>query len=77
MLFKATFNNISDILWKSVLLVEGTEVHIENYQPAAVSQWQIFLMMLYLILLTRQESKATLLVISIDYINRCKSNHHR
>jgi hypothetical protein len=38
MLFKATFNNISDILWKSVLLVEGTEVHIENYQPAAVNQ---------------------------------------
>jgi hypothetical protein len=34
MVFKATFNNISVILWWSVLLVEETGVHGENHQPA-------------------------------------------
>ena len=32
MVFNATFNNISDISWRSVLLVEETE---ENYRPTA------------------------------------------
>jgi hypothetical protein len=41
MLFKGSFNNISDILWKSVLLVEGTEVHIENYHPASWQKSQV------------------------------------
>jgi hypothetical protein len=36
--FNATFNNISVILWRSVLLVEETEVPRENHQPAA-SHW--------------------------------------
>jgi len=31
MVFNATFNNISVILWRSVLLVEETEVPEENY----------------------------------------------
>jgi hypothetical protein len=35
MLFNATFNNFSVILWWSVLLVEETEVIGENHQPAA------------------------------------------
>jgi hypothetical protein len=35
MVFKATFNNISVILWQSVLLVEETEVPRENHRPAA------------------------------------------
>jgi len=33
MVFKATFNNISAILWWSVLLVEETWVPRENLQP--------------------------------------------
>jgi hypothetical protein len=33
MLFKASFNNISAILWRSVLLVEETEVPGENHRP--------------------------------------------
>ena len=37
--FNATFNNISVILWQSVLLVEETGVHRENHQPVA-SHWQ-------------------------------------
>jgi predicted component of type VI protein secretion system len=31
----ATFNNISTISWRSVLLVEDTGVARENYRPAA------------------------------------------
>ena len=31
--FNATFNNISAILWRSVLLVEETGVHRENHRP--------------------------------------------
>jgi hypothetical protein len=33
--FNATFNTISAISWRSVLLVEETEVPGENHQPAA------------------------------------------
>ena len=35
MVFNATFNNISVILWWSVLLVEETRVHRENHRPVA------------------------------------------
>ena len=34
MVLNATFNNISAISWRSVLLVEETEVRRENRQPA-------------------------------------------
>jgi hypothetical protein len=37
MVFNATFNNISFILLRSVLLVEGTEVPGENHRPATGS----------------------------------------
>jgi hypothetical protein len=33
--FNTTFNNISVILWWSILLVEETEVPGENHQPVA------------------------------------------
>jgi hypothetical protein len=35
MVFNATFNNISDISWRSVLLVEEIGVPGENPRPAA------------------------------------------
>ena len=35
MVFKATFNSISVISWRSVLLVEETGVHGENHRPVA------------------------------------------
>ena len=35
MVFNATFNNISVISWRSVLLVEETGVPEENHQPVA------------------------------------------
>ena len=37
--FNVTFNNISVISWRSVLLVEETGVHIENHWNAT-SPWQ-------------------------------------
>ena len=37
--FNATFNNISVISWRSVLLVEETGVPGENHRPVA-SHWQ-------------------------------------
>ena len=39
MVFNATFNNISGILWQSVLLVEETRVPWENHWPST-SHWQ-------------------------------------
>ena len=35
MVFHATFNNISVISWRSVLLVEETRVPGENHRPVA------------------------------------------
>jgi hypothetical protein len=35
MVFNATFNNISFISWRSVLLVEEARVPGKNYRPAA------------------------------------------
>jgi hypothetical protein len=43
MVFNATFNNISDISWRSVLLVEETGVPGENHRPVA-SHWQTLLL---------------------------------
>ena len=39
--FYATFNNISAISWRQVLLVEETGVPGENHRPVA-SHWQTF-----------------------------------
>jgi hypothetical protein len=39
MVFRDTFNNISAILWQSVLLAEVTGVPRENHWPVA-SHWQ-------------------------------------
>jgi len=39
MVLNVTFNNISVILWQSVLLVEETRVPRENYWPVT-SHWQ-------------------------------------
>jgi hypothetical protein len=41
MVFNVTFNNISVISWRSVLLVEETGVPGENHRPAA-NHWQTF-----------------------------------
>jgi hypothetical protein len=34
-MFNATFNNISALSWRSVLLVEETRVYGENHRPVS------------------------------------------
>jgi hypothetical protein len=48
MMFNATFNNISVILWQSVLLVEETRVPGENHRRGA-RHWQIMLYRVHLV----------------------------
>jgi hypothetical protein len=40
MVFNATFNNISVILWRSVLLVEQPGVHEENHRPMHLNDYK-------------------------------------
>jgi hypothetical protein len=51
MVFNATFNNISVISWRSVLLVEDNGVHKENHRPVA-SHWQTIHIIMHQIYLT-------------------------
>jgi hypothetical protein len=44
MVFNATFNNISIISWRSVLLVEKTGVPVENQRPVASHSDKIYIM---------------------------------
>ena len=68
MVFNATFNNISAISWRSVLLVEDTGVPGENHRPVA-SHWE-----------TLSHNIVHLALISGDrhwlHRNSCKSNYH-
>jgi len=46
--FNTTFNNISDISWQSVLLVEETRVPGENHQPVTEKLDHIMLYQVHL-----------------------------
>ena len=74
--FNATFNNISVISWRSVLLVEETRVPGENHWPVA-SHWQALSRNVVpntprLSGIRTQNS----VVIGTDYISSCKSHDH-
>jgi hypothetical protein len=72
MVFNATFNNISVISWKSVLLVEETRVPGENHRPVA-SHWH------NIISSTPRHERIPSNNFSgniIDYTGSCKSNYH-
>ena len=76
MVFNATFNNISVISWRSVLLMEETGVPRENHWPTA-SDWQI--LSHNVVLSTPRLSGirlTTLVVIGTDCIGSCRSNYH-
>ena len=77
MVFNATFNNISDISWQSVLLVGETGLPGENHRPV-VSHWQtLYHIMFYRVHLTRAGFElTTLVVIGTDCICSYKSNYH-
>jgi hypothetical protein len=70
MVFKATFNIISVILWRPVLLVEDTGGPGENHRPVA-SHWQT---------LSQNAVHLTLIKFRPHYISGCigsyKSNYH-
>jgi hypothetical protein len=67
MVINAAFNNISVILWLSVLLVEETGVPGENHRPVA-SHWQT--------LSHKLRFEFTSVVIGTDCIGNCKSNYY-
>jgi hypothetical protein len=73
MVFNAIFNNISVILWRSVLLVKETRVHWENHRSVTDK--------LDHILLYRVQDGAvfefpTLVMIGTDCIGSCKSSYY-
>jgi hypothetical protein len=74
--FNATFNNISVISWRSVLLVEETGVPGEKYWPVA-SHWQT---LSHKVVSSTPHlgrfSNSTLVVIGTDCIGSYKSNYH-
>ena len=76
--FNATFNNMSAISWRSLLLMEENWVHEENHRPAA-SHWQA--LSHYVASSTPchkldSNSIATLVMIGTDCTGSCKPNCH-
>ena len=74
MVFNATFNNISDISWRSVLLVEETRRKLPTSRKSLTN---FITYMLYRVHLTWVGFELTTLVaICTDCIGSCKSNYH-
>jgi hypothetical protein len=77
MVFNGTFNNISVISWRSVLLLEEIGVHRENHRPVARHKLYHIPVMLYRVHFSWTGFElTTLVVIGTDCIGNYKSNYH-
>ena len=76
LMFNVTFNNISAILWQSVLLVEGTGVPGKTTNPSHVTD-NLYNIMPYRVHLAWAGFElATFVVIGTDSIGSYKPNYH-
>jgi hypothetical protein len=76
MVFKATFNNISCISWRSVLLAEETGVPRENHRPAACHWQTLSHNVVSSTPRHEQGSNSTSVMIGPDCTGSCKSNYY-
>jgi hypothetical protein len=76
MVFKATFNNISCISWRSVLLAEETGVPRENHWPAACHWQTLSHNVVSSTPRHEQGSNSTSVMIGPDCTGSCKSNYY-
>ena len=77
MVFNTTFNNISVISWRSVLLVEETRVPPRKPPTCCKSLIRLYHIKLYRVYLAWAEFELTMLVvIGTDCTGSCKSNYH-